>query len=82
MSTGCGTASSSTGPFFCPPDPTIYIDLGFYDLLQSQYGASGSSLAEMYVVAHEYGHHIQQITGVMDQANRQGTGAESDSGCR
>jgi predicted metalloprotease len=79
MSTGCGTASSSTGPFYCPPDQTIYIDVGFYDLLQSRYGASGGSLAEMYVVAHEYGHHIQQITGVMDQANRQGTGAESDS---
>ena len=79
MSTGRGTASSSTGPFCCPPDRTIYIDLGFYDLLQSPYGASGGSLAEMYVVAHEYGHHIQQITGVMDQANRRGTGAESDS---
>lgn len=77
--TGCGQASSSTGPFYCPPDQKIYLDLRFYDLLQSQFGASGGALAEMYVTAHEYGHHIQTITGVMDRADRQGTGATSDS---
>lgn len=79
VSTGCGAATSAVGPFYCPPDQTVYIDLGFYDDLTSRFGANDGGLAEMYVVAHEFGHHIEQLVGAMDAANRQGTGPESDS---
>lgn len=78
-STACGTASSQTGPFYCPPDATIYIDTTFFDVLVQQFGSSDGPLAEMYVVAHEYAHHIQQLLGVFDKADRTGTGADSDS---
>lgn len=76
--TGCGAASSATGPFYCPPEQTIYIDTSFYDELRNNYGSSGGPLAEMYVVAHEWGHHIQNIAGILEQAQDGQTGPDSN----
>lgn len=77
--TGCGQASASTGPFYCPPDRSIFLDTAFYDDLQSRYGSSGGPLAQMYVVAHEWGHHVQQLQGSFASTDRSGTGASSGS---
>ena len=70
--TGCGTGNAQAGPFYCPADQQVYIDLSFYRTLRDRFGAGGDT-AQAYVIAHEVGHHIQNITGLMDkvQAARQ-----------
>ncbi|KQZ23404.1 KPN_02809 family neutral zinc metallopeptidase [Microbacterium sp. Root553] len=77
-STACGTASNAVGPFYCPPEETVYVDPTFFDLMQQQFGASAGDLAQLYIVGHEWGHHIQYITGVMDRYPNNGTGPDSN----
>lgn len=78
-STQCGTASNAVGPFYCPPEQGVYIDPSFFQLMQQQFGASAGNLAQLYIVGHEWGHHIQNLTGVMDKYPNNGTGPESNS---
>lgn len=68
VQSACGTAGSSTGPFYCPGDEKLYIDLSFFEELQRRFKAPGD-FAMAYVIAHEVGHHIQNLTGVMDKMN-------------
>jgi len=74
-SSSCGTASNQTGPFYCPQDEAVYVDPTFFGLMRDQFGASAGDLAQLYVLAHEYGHHVQYITGIMDQHPNDGAGA-------
>ncbi|ANG84781.1 KPN_02809 family neutral zinc metallopeptidase [Microbacterium aurantiacum] len=77
-STPCGTASNQTGPFYCPADETVYIDPTFFSLLRDRFDATGGPLAQLYVLAHEYAHHVQYITGVFEQYPPGDSGPDSN----
>jgi uncharacterized protein len=79
VQTGCGAASSQVGPFYCPLDNNVYIDLGFFGQLLNRLGAEGGPLAEAYVLAHEYGHHVQNLTGVLSRTRDGDTGPTSNA---
>lgn len=74
---GCGTASNQVGPFYCPLDQKVYIDASFFDLLTRQFGADAGNFAQMYVVAHEYGHALQDQLGLLNRAQQDPKGPES-----
>lgn len=78
VDTACGPATTEVGPFYCPGDQTAYFDTSFFDVLKNQFGSSGGPLAQEYVVAHEFGHHVQNLLGVLGRAQQGATGSEGN----
>jgi predicted metalloprotease len=74
---GCGVANSQVGPFYCPLDSKVYVDASFFQELESKFGADGGQLAKEYVIAHEYGHHIQNLLGLLNRAQQDPQGPNS-----
>ena len=77
--TGCGAATSAVGPFYCPADQQIYLDTAFYDTLRTDFDATAGPLSQLYVVGHEWGHHIQNLAGTFASADTSQTGPSSGS---
>jgi predicted metalloprotease len=78
VDTGCGLADSNVGPFYCPVDETAYFDTDFFQVLVDRFGSSSGPLAQEYVVAHEYGHHVQNLQGVLGRAQQGAQGAQGN----